>query len=188
MFDWLHGTLEEKKPTHVVLNVGGHGYRIEVPFSTYKAINAGEQVKLFTHLRISEEAIKIFGFKTEKEREIFLQLTQTVPLLGPVKAIGILSNLSTEEFLKIVDKGDVSRLKTIKGIGEKLATRIIVELKSKIPEIEGKKDRLSSNMKDAVDALVTLGYTRKEAIESVQKIGETDESVENIVKKILVGA
>lgn len=188
MFDWLRGRLEEKKPTHVVVNVGGHGYRVEVPLSTFKAISLGEEVTLFTWLRITEEAIKIYGFKTEKEREIFLQLVQSVPALGPVKAIGILSNLSTDEFLNIVEKEDISRLKSIKGIGEKLATRMIVELKSKLPDIERKKVGLSSKMKDVTDALVTLGYSRKEALDAVQRIGETNESVEDVVKKILVGA
>lgn len=187
MFDRLHGVVEGKKPTYIVLNVGGHGYRIETSLSNYSSLGIGQESTLYTHVKVTEDAIKIYGFKGEKERDIFSLLIESVPAMGPVKALSILSAVTAEDLLKLIEKEDMTRLKSIKGIGDKVAARIIVELKARLPALECKKTRISSKMTDVINALVVLGYNRKEATEAVQEIDDSEEPVEEIVKKVLHG-
>lgn len=188
MYDFLSGRIATRKPEYAVLDVNGVGYRVEIPLSTYEKLPREGVVKLFTFLRVSDDDLRLYGFATEREREIFLKLVESVQQLGPAKAIAILSSVSPEALARAIEDEDVAFLKNIKGIGEKIAHRLIVELKGKLPSAAGKDAGDSSTSKDAVGALVTLGYDRRQAEEAVRKAlkdlkGEAP--VEEVIKRSL---
>jgi len=169
MYDSLSGRLAVRKPSYVVVDVGGVGYRVEIPLSTYEKLPREGDVKLFTWLKVSEDALRLFGFATEREREIFLRLVEGVQQLGPSKAVAILSSASPEELIRAVEEGDVAFLKNIRGVGEKIANRLVVELRGKLPAGAGKDGAESSVTRDVVSALLGLGYDRRQAEEAVRR-------------------
>lgn len=170
MYAYISGKLAEKKPDHVVVDVGGIGYRIEIPLSTFERLPREGHVKLFTYLKVTDDAHRLFGFATEREREMFLRLIENVSQLGPSKATLILSGISADELSRAIEEGDVAALKRVKGVGEKMANRLVTELRGKLPESgAGKGGEVPSIFKDAVQALVALGYDRAEAEEVVRK-------------------
>jgi Holliday junction DNA helicase RuvA len=188
VYDFLTGRIAVRKPDHAVLDVSGVGYRIEIPLSTYEKLPREGVVKLFTFLRVSDDDLRLYGFLTEREREIFLKLVDGVQQLGPAKAISILSSVSPDALSRAIEEEDVAFLRNIKGIGEKIAHRLIVELKGKLPSAAGKGAGDSSTSKDAVGALVTLGYDRRQAEEAVRralKDVKGEASVEEVIKRSL---
>ena len=188
MYDYLSGRLAVKKPTYVVIDVNGVGYRVEIPLSTYEKLPREGNVKLLTWLRVSDDDLKLFGFATEQERELFLRLVESVQQLGPSKAIAILSSVSPVELSRAIEEADVVFLRNIKGIGEKIAHRLIVELKGKLPSEAGKDDGGPSKSKDATGALVSLGYDRRQAEEAVRRAVKDlkgEATVEDIIKRSL---
>jgi len=190
MIHHLSGTLVVKTPGYVVLESGGIGYRVDIPLSTYEKLPRAGPTKIFTWLKVSEDALRLYGFATEGERDFFVRLVESVGQLGPSKALTLLSASSVEELSHAIEKGDASFLKRIKGIGEKLANRLIVELKGKLPEeLAGKEAVASSTSKDAVAALLALGYARPEAEEAVRRANReltSDASLEDVVKRSLL--
>jgi Holliday junction DNA helicase RuvA len=171
-----------------VIDVGGVGYRVEIPLSTYEKLPREGVVKLFTFLRVSDDDLRLYGFFTEHERELFLKLVDGVQQLGPAKAIAILSSVSPAALAKAIDDEDVAFLRNIKGIGEKIAHRLIIELKGKLPSAAGNDGGDSSTSKDAVAALVTLGYDRRQAEEAVRRALKDLKgaaSVEDVIKRSL---
>lgn len=171
MYAYISGQLVSKKPDHVVVETGGVGYRIEIPLSTYEKLAREGAVRIFTYLKVAEDVHKLFGFATERERDMFLRLIEHVSQLGPAKAIAILSGIGVDELVKAIDEADVGALKRVKGIGEKLANRLVVELKGKLPDTvaAGKGADVTSMVRDAVQALVALGYERPEAEKVVRR-------------------
>jgi len=175
MIYYINGKIVEKSPTKVVVEKDGIGYVVNVSLQTSENIgNPGDDVKLYTVLKIADEDINLYGFSTNHEREFFLLLIG-VPNIGPKVALRILSGSSVEEIYNAISNEDPSFFTKIPGVGKKTGERLIVELKQKIDKIELvpsgesiKTDReLFSN---AVDALTVLGYKRAEAISSVKKI------------------
>jgi Holliday junction DNA helicase RuvA subunit len=188
VYDFLSGRVAARKPAYAVIDVGGVGYRVEIPLSTYEKMPREGSVRLFTYLRVSDDDLRLYGFFTEREREIFLRLVEGVQQLGPAKAITILSSVSPEALLRAIDEEDVAFLKNIKGIGEKIAHRLIIELKGKLPSAAGKEGGDPSTSKDAVGALVSLGYDRRQAEEAVRralKDLKDGASVEDVIKRSL---
>ncbi|HOV21747.1 MAG TPA: Holliday junction branch migration protein RuvA [bacterium] len=175
MIYYINGKIVEKNPIKVVVEKDGIGYVVNVSLQTSENIgNPGDDVKLYTVLKIADEDINLYGFSTDHEREFFLLLIG-VPNIGPKVALRILSGSSVEEIYNAISNEDPSFFTKIPGVGKKTGERLIVELKQKIEKIELvpsvesiKTDReLFSN---AVDALTVLGYKRAEAISSVKKI------------------
>ncbi len=175
MIYYINGKIVEKSPTKVVVEKDGIGYVVNVSLQTSENIgNPGDDVKLYTVLKIADEDINLYGFSTNHEREFFLLLIE-VPNIGPKVALRILSGSTVEEIYNAISNEDPSFFTKIPGVGKKTGERLIVELKQKIEKIELvpsgesiKTDReLFSN---AVDALTVLGYKRAEAISSVKKI------------------
>ena len=188
MYDFLSGRLAVRKPNYAVIDVGGVGYRVEIPLSTYEKLPREGSVRLFTYLRVSEDAHRLYGFATERERELFLKLVESVQQLGPSKALAILSSTNPEALVRAIEEGDVPFLKNIKGIGEKIAHRLIVELRGKLPEAAGKGAEDSSLTKDGVGALVALGYDRRQAEEAVRRAQKDlgpEAPVEEVIKRSL---
>ena len=188
MFDFLSGRLAARKPAYAVLDVNGVGYRVEITLSTFERLPREGSVKLFTYLKVSDDDLRLYGFLSEREREVFLKLVEGVQQLGPAKAIGILSSASPEELMRAIEEGDVNFLKRIKGVGEKIANRLVVELKGKLPPEAGMGSEAASKNDEAVRAMMSLGYDRKPAEEAVRRalkdLGEKS-SVEDVIRRSL---
>ncbi|MEI6787476.1 MAG: Holliday junction branch migration protein RuvA [bacterium] len=199
MITFLEGIIEDKQPTHVVLNVGGVGYEVIISLSSYDRLPGfGEKVRLLTHDHIREDAHQLFGFMTADERRVFTLLLG-VSGIGPKIALSALSGMTVRELKVAIRDGDIKRLSSISGIGKKTAERMIVELRDKFGDGEilaaasGGHPELESDLKlrDAVLALISLGYKRAEAQELVVRVvrqpAMSGADVEAIVRKALAG-
>jgi holliday junction DNA helicase RuvA len=166
MIGRLSGTLAEKSPPHLVLDVHGVGYEIDVPMSTfYNLPGVGETVSLLTHFVVREDAQVLFGFLTAPERSTFRELVK-ISGVGPRTALAILSGLSVAELSQAVTRQDSARLVKVPGIGKKTAERLLLELKGRLgpdlalPALAG---ALSDSQTDIAQALQALGYNEREA-------------------------
>lgn len=197
MITYLDGTIAEKQPTRVVLDVQGVGYEILIPLCTYDRLPpAGERCKVLTHEHIREDTHQLFGFMTEAERGMF-ELLLGISGIGPKLALSALSGMSARELKAAVVEGDVKRLSSISGIGKRTAERIVLELRSRIKPgealeaVAGGDPQSADNirLRDAVLALIALGYqqdaARKMAMQALQA-GE-DLGVEDLIKRALGG-
>jgi holliday junction DNA helicase RuvA len=165
MIGRLVGTLAEKSPPLVLLDVGGVGYEVDVPMSTfYNLPSLGERVVLLTHFVVREDAQILFGFLTAEERATFRQLIK-ISGVGPRTALSILSGLSVAELAQAVTMQQAGRLVKVPGIGKKTAERLLLELKGKLgPELGAATASVASDAQaDIVQALVALGYNDREA-------------------------
>ena len=178
MIGFLLGRLLEALPTQVVLEVNGVGYEVLIPLSSYdKLPQAGQEVKLLTHLAVREDAHTLYGFMTAPERELFRLLIDTVSGIGPKIALNVLSGISVSAFRGAVANSDIKMLSQISGVGKKTAERMVVELKDKIGaagawEAASAQRALSpedQRVNDGVLALVALGFKQVEAHDSVRK-------------------
>ncbi|MCM8772066.1 MAG: Holliday junction branch migration protein RuvA [Candidatus Omnitrophica bacterium] len=171
MFYFIKGKIYLKTPTYVIIENNGVGYFVEVSLQTSQRIEEGEEIMLYLSHFVSEDKINLYGFKEKEERELF-QLLVTVPGIGPKVALRILSGLTTEEIYHGIVSEDVNIFKNVPGIGKKTAERMIVELKQKVEKIpilvdNYKEKELISN---AIEALIILGYKRREALNVVMEV------------------
>ena len=185
----LRGTISKKALNHIVLEVGGVGYLVTIPLSTYARLpEDNEPTHLFIHTHVREDAISLFGFLTEREKELFMDLI-SISGIGPKLATTILSGASPEEITRYIAVGDVAAFVRLPGVGKKTAERIVLELKEKLKKrafgegIEGMEGGL--DLSDVVEALVNLGYTRSVANDAV---GEAARSGAEDLGEILKGA
>jgi holliday junction DNA helicase RuvA len=175
MIGRLTGILVEKNPPQLLLDVQGVAYEVDVPMSTFYNLPAiGERLALYTHLVVREDAHLIFGFGTEHERRAFRQLVK-ISGVGARTALSVLSGLSVAELAQAVTMQDTGRLIKIPGIGKKTAERLLLELKDKLGVDVTTTvgiHRPAPVMSDALNALLSLGYSDKEAIAAVKKLPE----------------
>jgi Holliday junction DNA helicase RuvA len=175
MIGRLTGTLVEKNPPQLLLDVQGVAYEVDVPMSTfYNLPGTGERVALFTHLVVREDAHLLFGFGTEQERRAFRQLLK-ISGVGTRTALSVLSGLSVAELAQAVTMQDTGRLTKIPGIGKKTAERLLLELKDKLGvEVTSAVGvhRRAPAMSDVLNALLSLGYSDKEAVAAVKELPE----------------
>ncbi|MEB2312846.1 MAG: Holliday junction branch migration protein RuvA [Sorangiineae bacterium] len=176
MIGRLTGTLAaEQLDGRVVLDVGGVGYELTVPLgATARAPRDGERLTFSVHTHVREDALELFGFASEAERGVF-RLLITVPNVGPRTAINVLSALPTLELVQAVRAADVGRLTRVPGIGKKIAERLVLELKEKLPELPsdrpgGAAPPLSDIAGRLVTALVNMGYRPAEAERAVKSL------------------
>lgn len=201
MYEFLEGRLASRGATRVVIDVGGVGYDVSVPLGsdfTPVAEKAGgpERVRIFTHLVVREDAHRLFGFSTQRTREIFRLLLQ-VRGVGPGLALAILSSLPGESLLQAVASGDAAAFTRIKGVGKKTADQILLDLRDRAPRPTDVEDgvvvppppRDSQAVSDAIRALVSIGYSEKEARKSVERAAaQVDgEDLELLVRTALQG-
>jgi Holliday junction DNA helicase RuvA len=183
MIGFLRGRILRRSPQHIILDVGGVGYIVQIPISTFERLKGTDsEVSLHIHTVLKEDSLQLYGFFTEEEREIFTTLLN-VNGIGPKTALNIISYLPPEELRKALQDEDIKRLTKIPGLGKKTAQRIILELRDKIPDKMKKEDRVYD---DALSALVNLGYQKtqaREALEVVQKKGLG--SIEDILREAL---
>jgi len=190
MYDYIRGRLVSRKPTEVVLDAGGVGYKFHVPFSTFEELPAQGEVTLLAHLYVREDEMRLYGFASSEERDLF-DLLMSVRGVGPGTAIAILSGASVGDFKRAIMAEDVESLQEIKGVGKKIAQRLILELKGVLPQLEPgteKVDAMPAPMRDAMAALVSLGYQPPAAQAAVsaaaQRLGK-DATLEALIRESL---
>jgi Holliday junction DNA helicase RuvA len=174
----LRGRLLRKAPQEAVVDVGGVGYRVHVPVSTfYRLGEPGGEVSLRVHTHVREDTLALFGFVTATEHELFERLI-AVAGVGPKLAINILSGIEAEELIDALRGSDLARLTRIPGVGRKTAERLVVELKDKMPATAGlapEEAAAGGTLKDdLLSALANLGYSRGEAEKGVERALRAD--------------
>ena len=193
MYEYIKGNLVRKTPGSAVIDVQGVGYLLEVSLNTFEQLpEVNKECHLWTYLYVREDTQRLYGFTTESERSLFLELT-SVSGIGPKVGMGILSGGSVREVKQQIVNEDVTALKRLPGIGPKTAKRIILELRESLAT-EDEDTTLtaalpkSSLQKEAVLALESLGYSNAQASQAVQSVADQDgeiESVELLIKKAL---
>jgi len=173
MIGHLRGTLVDKRPSQVVVEVGGVGYQVSIPLSTfYELGELHREVTLLVHTHLREDSIALYGFLTAREKQFF-ELLLTASGVGPALALKILSGMSVEELVPAIRAGDLARLVSIPGVGKKTAERIVVELRDKLAAMEAAEvPRAGATAApqldtDVLSALVNLGYERRQAEKAV---------------------
>ncbi len=163
MIAYITGILDRKSPDRAVIDVGGIGYEIHIPASTFSALpEPGRQVQLHTHLHVREDALMLYGFLKIEELGFF-KLLLRASRIGPNVALNILSGISFDEFKSAVYSEDISRLSSISGIGTKTAKRLVLELKDKITEVPAETGQPPDLASSAIAGMISLGYTRAAA-------------------------
>jgi len=190
MIAQLHGTLTHKSPEHLIIDVHGIGYLVLVSLNSfYRLPDPGQQVKLFIHTHVREDALQLFGFLDQAEKELFLLLIN-VSGIGPRLALNILSGTPLDQLLEALEAGDLVRLVSIPGIGKKTAERLVVELRDKVKQTRAARGETAvgagGDSEEAVSALVNLGYRRNEAERAV-KAARADgaEEIETLIRGAL---
>lgn len=199
MIGRLRGTLAEKHPPFLILDVGGVGYEVEVPMTTlYRLPSVGEPLTLHTHLVVREDAQLLYGFAEKREREFFRELIR-LNGVGPKLALALMSGLEVDELVRCVQAGDTSTLVKVPGVGKKTAERLLVELKDRfkawetLPGMTGlviepsSVSSVSSAESDALSALISLGYKPQEASRAVAAVKEDGLSSEEMIRRALKG-
>lgn len=192
MIEYIKGNVTALTPTEAVLETGGIGYLLNISVNTFTAINenAGQEVRLFVHEAIREDAFTLYGFIDTTERELFRQLIG-VSGVGTATARMILSSISPQELQQVIVSGDSKRLKAVKGIGAKTAERIIVDLKDKIKGVDEtllpKVVATSEVFEEALAALIMLGFPKPQSQKVLKKLFDEEPAikVEVAIKKAL---
>lgn len=197
MIGFIRGKLVSKTPPQLVVDVQGVGYEVEAPMTTFYDLPVlGEELLLYTHLVVREDAHILFAFSTESDRMMFRMLIK-VNGVGPKLALTILSGQSAEEFHRCIHDNDVQALVRLPGIGKKTAERLIIEMRDRLPETVDStnlannvsSDRMANSPKqEAISALCALGYKPQDASKMVQNIAQEDKTCEDIIKSALQGA
>ena len=192
MIAFLSGKLIEKQANTAIVDVGGVGYEVSIPLTTfYELGEVGSDVSLRIYTHVREDAIQLFGFKTLRERDLYLKLI-SVQGIGPKSGIAMLSGMSADEIIVAIRSNDLARLKSIPGVGLKTAERLVIELRDKVGEMSdttpldaASRSNLPSDavFEDALSALVNLGYQKNAAEKALNQAA--GEGVEISVQKLL---
>lgn len=195
MISYLKGILVKKSPTEIIVDVGGIGYFVNISVSTYEQLSEiDSEVYILTHHHIREDAQLLYGFATEHEREMFKMLI-SVSGIGPKMAQTILSGIRPDELAKTISISAISTLTAIPGVGKKTAERLVLELRDKVAKMEG-SDKIfdfpnsgASIRSEALTALVSLGFSREKAEQSLRgvlnDVNGKSISVEELIKRAL---
>ncbi len=188
----LTGRLAFKAPTHLVLDVHGVGYEVFIPLSTYYGLpNLSDSISLSVHTHVREDAIQLFGFLTSQEKDAFVLLT-SVSGVGPKLALSVLSALPVSSLVSAIQSGDVEKLTTVPGIGNKSASRLVLELKDKVEKLhpglasasEVPRQGQDATFDDALSALVNLGYRPQDAKDALKQVKKSN--AESLVLKDMI--
>ncbi len=197
MIGQLRGALVEKRPNQVVLDVGGVGYAVHIPLSTFYGLGElRSETTLLTYTHVGETVLALYGFLTRREKHFF-ELLISASGVGPSLALRILSGMSTDDLLAAIQKGDEKHLTRIKGVGTKTAGLIVVELRDKMAALQATADAAPSKggagaagglEADVVSALTNLGYDRRsveKAVEESRRSGSAQLGFEGLLKASL---
>ena len=197
MITFLQGNLSESLPTQIVVDVGGVGYQVFIPLSSYDRLPPpGAPIKVLTHLQVREDAHTLYGFMTVPERDLFRLLVNNVSGIGPKLALAVLSGMSVTNFKNAVVTNDVASLSKISGVGKKTAERVALELRDKLGVAATWEAASSAHaptpeetaVNDAVLALISLGYKQVDAHKAVRqtfKAGGEVPKAEDLVRLAL---
>src|SRR6266481_1692664 len=196
MITFLDGKLVSALPTQAIVDVGGVGYEVLIPLSSYdKLPSTGQDVRILTHLHVREDAHVLYGFMAPAERDLFRLLVNNVSGIGPKLALAVLSGMSVNNFKGAVVNSDVATLSKISGLGKKTAERIVLELKDKVGVTAAWEAASAAHAptpeqeraNEAVLALIALGYKQVEAHRIIRDLQEKerDKSAEELVKLAL---
>ena len=190
MIHHLKGQLIEKNPTYLVIACNGVGYMVNISLHTFSLIPDSENISVYTHLHVKEDSHTLYGFYQKSERDIF-RLLISVSGVGTSTARTMLSSLEPSQVKDAIANGDVPTIQSVKGIGAKTAQRVILDLKDKILKVYGEDEVFvpqdNTIKEEALSALETLGFARKQATRVVDKImrDSTSPTVESIIKMAL---
>ena len=191
MFDFFEGKIERVNPTEVVVNCNGVGYLLHISLNTFEQIKSSQELKIYAHLVVREDAHTLYGFSGTAERELFIKLVG-VNGVGPATARMILSALSADELISAITNGNIAVLKSVKGIGPKAAQRLVVELQDKLGGIATggnyELQSYSAAYEEAMEALVALGFSRNSVNKVLLKISKdsgNNLTSEEFIKKSL---
>ena len=187
MIAHLSGKIISSKPTQIVVDVNGIGYLVNISINTFEKISDKETVSLFIYTNVRDDAISLFGFYSEAEKEMF-ELLISVNGIGPKLALCLLSGISVDDLKNAITGGNVARIVAVPGIGRKTAERVVLELRSKVSDIkEGEASAEPGIKKEAIAALNTLGYNPKISEQIIHEIVSADKniSLEELIKQAL---
>jgi len=201
MIGRLRGTLVEKQPGDALIEAGGVGYEVDIPYTTFFRLpEAGQEAVLYTHLAVREDAQQLYGFAAKSERELFRLLIRASGV-GPKLALAILSGLEAETFIRVVEDNDVDALVRIPGVGKKTAERLLIEVRDRIRQLEkapttpgreevvselpGISSQYSTPMEEAEAALVALGYRPQEAGRALHAVAEEGMESQELIRLAL---
>ena len=190
MYAFFNGKVDSIYKDRIIIDVNNIGYEINMPESDIMSLNLGDNIKIYTYLYVREDDMRLFGFKTSESLEFFKKLI-AVSGVGPKVALGIISNVDIESLGVAIATENVTALKSVPGIGPKMAQKIIFELKDKVIKDKTEKINIvlkennSKNIEEAITALEVLGYTQKQIKDVISKLDLSDDSVENIIRKVL---
>jgi Holliday junction DNA helicase RuvA len=196
MIGWLRGVLREKHPPYLILEVNGVGYELEAPMTTFSLLpGLGEELTVFTHQLVREDAQSLYAFMHRSERNVFRQLLR-VSGVGAKLALGILSGVDADELSRCVYERDIVRLAQLPGIGKKTAERLIIELRDRLQTLPDLtvgdllgSPRMALNRADAeaeaISALVALGFRHQDATGRVRAVREEGLACEDLVRRAL---
>lgn len=200
MIAYLAGKLLEKQATSVIVDVGGIGYEVTIPLSTfYELGEVGDEVQLRVYTHVREDALQLFGFKTEREKQLYLKLI-SVQGIGAKSGVTMLSGMSADEIIVAIRTDNLARLTAIPGVGKKTAERLVIELRDKLNDLSSGEVQQSMALTggqqnvpvdavydDALSALVNLGYQRNAAEKALKQAVQqgTEMSVQKLLRKSL---
>lgn len=201
MIGRIRGILIEKQPGGALIEAGGVGYEVDIPYTTFFRLpDSGHEAVLYTHLAVREDAQQLYGFANKGERELFRLLIRTSGV-GPKLALAILSGLEADAFIRVVEDNDVAALVKIPGVGKKTAERLLIEVRDRIRQLEntpagtpreeavselpGMEPASSSPMEEAHAALIALGYRPQEADRALQAVAEEGMTSQELIRLAL---
>jgi Holliday junction DNA helicase RuvA len=198
MIGFLRGRLASKHPPQLLVDVGGVGYEIEAPMSTFYTLPpTGGDVNLFTHLVVREDAHILFGFSTERERKLFRELLK-VSNVGPKLALSLLSGLSVDAFLLCIEAEDADTLVRIPGVGRKTAERLLIEMRDRVKSfgdlsgvtlpVNGGTEPAIGPQAEAFSALIALGYKPVEVTRLLKNVDPAVQTTEELIRRALQSA
>ncbi|MBI5807468.1 MAG: Holliday junction branch migration protein RuvA [Ignavibacteriales bacterium] len=190
MIGFIKGKILDKKPTKLLIDVNGVGYLINISINTFEKINEQEEVALFTHLHVKEDALDLYGFYSIAEKEMF-ELLISISGIGPKSAQSILSGIQIEDLKEALKTANISRLISIPGIGRKTAERMMIELRDKVDSVSIDSEKVSTTSSsvrnDAIAALVNLGYNQKVSERIIRAILDLkpNSTIEDLIREAL---
>lgn len=198
MIGRLRGTLIEKQPGHALVEAAGLGYEVDIPYSTFFQLpEPGQEVTLHTHFAVREDAQSLYGFASRLDRDLFRLLIK-VNGVGPKMAVGILSGLEADQFIRCVEQRDASALIKLPGVGKKTAERLLIDMGDRIGQLEGQfvpnsaapaadkpKARQPDAGEEAEAALIALGYKPQEAARAINRVAIEGMSPEELIRQAL---
>lgn len=190
MIGRIQGNIIEKSVNRVLLDVGGLGYEVEIPLTTYYRLEgSGDAIVLHTHLVVRDDAHLLYGFYTLSDRDLFRELIK-VNGVGPKLALTILSGMEAEGLGQCIRDNDVKALVALPGVGKKTAERLILDLRDKLPHLAGELAsvvplRANDNLADAESALIELGFKPQEAARALARVENADADVESLIRQAL---